>query len=114
MNHLALVTSLKVSGNFAKIAGNFPEFYSDGVVDRVYNVTQLTGYLCFGFAHANVSGDPLSRAHSMQCSSECRTDARKYFFAERIVKIWNSLPAEEANFCNIKVFIYLFIYLKTE
>jgi hypothetical protein len=58
---------------------------------------------------ANVSGDPLSSAHSKQCNSECRTDARKYFFAERIVKIWNSLPAEEANFCNIKVFIYLFI-----
>jgi hypothetical protein len=56
---------------FPKIAGNFPEFYSDGVVDRVYNVTQLTGYLCFGFLYANVSGDPLSSAHSMQCSSEC-------------------------------------------
>jgi hypothetical protein len=26
------------------------------------------------------------------------------FFVERIVKIWNSLPAEEANFCNVKVF----------
>jgi hypothetical protein len=49
MNHLTLVTSLKVSGNFPKIAGNFPEFYSDAVVNRVYNVTQLTGYLCFGF-----------------------------------------------------------------
>jgi hypothetical protein len=71
MNHLALVTSLKVSGNFPKIAGNFPEFYSDGVVDRVFNVTQLTGYLCFGFLYANVSGDPLSSAHSMHCSSEC-------------------------------------------
>ena len=57
MNHLALVTSLKVSGSFPKIAGNFPEFYSDGVVDRVYNVTQLTGYLCFGFVYSNVSGD---------------------------------------------------------
>jgi hypothetical protein len=66
-----MVTSLKVSGNFGKIAGNFPEFYSDSVVDRVYNVTQLTGYLCFGFVYANVSGDPLSSAHSMQCSSEC-------------------------------------------
>jgi hypothetical protein len=39
MNHLALVTSLKVSRNFPKIAGNFSEFYSDGVVDRLYNVT---------------------------------------------------------------------------
>jgi hypothetical protein len=68
---MALVTSLKVSGNFGKIAGNFPEFYSDSVVDRVYNVTQLTGYLCFGFVYANVSGDTLSSAHSMQCSSEC-------------------------------------------
>jgi hypothetical protein len=55
MNHLALITSLKVSGNFGKIAGNFPEFYSDGVVNRVYNVTQLTGYLYFGFVYANVS-----------------------------------------------------------
>jgi hypothetical protein len=71
MNYLALVTSLKVSGSFPKIAGNFLEFYSDGVVDRVYNVTQLTGYLCFGFVYSNVSGDPLSDAHSMQCSSEC-------------------------------------------
>jgi hypothetical protein len=71
MNHLALVTSLKVSGSFPKIAGNFPEFDSDGVVDRVYNVTQLTGYLCFGFVYSNVSGDPLSSAHSMQCNSEC-------------------------------------------
>jgi hypothetical protein len=33
MNQLALVTSLKVSGSFPKIAGNFPEFYSDGVVE---------------------------------------------------------------------------------
>jgi hypothetical protein len=71
VNHLALVTSLKVSRNFPKIAGNFPEFYSDGVVDRVYNVTQLTGYLYFGFVYAIVSGDPPSIAHSMQCSSEC-------------------------------------------
>jgi hypothetical protein len=68
---MAFVTSLKVSGNFGKITGNFPEFYSDSVVDRVYNVTQLTGYLCFGFVYANVSGDTLSSAHSMQCSSEC-------------------------------------------
>jgi hypothetical protein len=46
---MAFVTSLKVSGNFPKIAGNFPEFYSVSVIDRVYNVTQLTGYLCFAF-----------------------------------------------------------------
>jgi hypothetical protein len=71
LNHLALVTSLKVSGSFPKIAEKFPEFYSDGVVDRVYNVTQLTGYLCFGFVYSNVSGDSLSSVHSMQCSSEC-------------------------------------------
>jgi hypothetical protein len=32
------------------------------------------------------------------------TDVRKHFFTERVVKIWNSLPAEEANFCNVKVF----------
>jgi hypothetical protein len=53
-----------------KIAGNFPEFYSDGVVDRVYrpNVTQLTGYLCFGFVYAYVSGDPLSIVHTA-CSA---------------------------------------------
>jgi hypothetical protein len=68
---MALVTSLKVSGNFGNIAGNFSEFYSDSVVDRVYNVTQLTGYLCFAFLYANVSGETLSSAHSMQCSSEC-------------------------------------------
>jgi hypothetical protein len=68
---MALVTSLKVSGNFRKIVGNFPEFYSDSVVDRVYNVTQLTGYLCFAFLYANLSGDTLSSAHSIQCSSEC-------------------------------------------
>jgi hypothetical protein len=34
----------------------------------------------------------------------CRTDVRKHFFTERVVKIWNSLPAEEANFCNVEVF----------
>jgi hypothetical protein len=68
MNYLALVTSLKVSGNIPKIAGNFPEFYSDGVVDRVYNVMQFTGYLCFGFVYANVSGDPLSVVHTA-CSA---------------------------------------------
>jgi hypothetical protein len=68
---LAFVTSLKVCGSFAKIARNFPEFYSDSVVYRVYNVTQVTGYFCFGFSYASVSGNPLSIVHSMQCSSEC-------------------------------------------
>jgi hypothetical protein len=85
MNHLALVTSLKVSRNFPKIAGNFSEFYSDGIVDRLYNVTQLTGYLCFGFVYANVSGDPL-------CSSA-------------------PVPHSWRRQC-MTIFIYLFIVVK--
>jgi hypothetical protein len=58
MNHLALVTSLKVSGNFPTIAGNFPKFHS-GMLSTGYIMLRslLHGYLCFGFVYANVSGD---------------------------------------------------------
>ena len=47
--------------------------------------------------------DTRGHAHKL-LQGHCRTDVRKHFFTERVVKIWNSLPAEEANFCNVKVF----------
>ena len=46
-----------------------------------------------------------TRGHAYKLlQGHCRTDVRKHFFTERVVKIWNSLPAEEANFRNVKVF----------
>lgn len=36
----------------------------------------------------------------------CRIDIRKHFFAERVVSVWNNLPAEESHFRNLTVFKY--------
>jgi hypothetical protein len=55
------------------------------------------------FTVHNTNYDTRGHAYKL-LQGHCRIDARKYFFVERIVKIWNSLPAEEANFCNVKVF----------
>jgi hypothetical protein len=47
-----------------------------------------------------------TRGHAYKLlQGHCHTDVRKHFFTEPVIKIWNSsLPAEEANFCNVKVF----------
>ena len=34
----------------------------------------------------------------------CRIDVAKYFYCNRIVKIWNNLPAKQADFTSIKSF----------
>ena len=35
---------------------------------------------------------------------DCRVDVRKCFFAERVLKPWNSLPAELHHFSSLSVF----------
>jgi hypothetical protein len=55
------------------------------------------------FTVHNTNYDTRGHAYKL-LQGHCRIDVRKYFFAERIVKIWNSLPAEEANFYNVNVF----------
>jgi hypothetical protein len=34
----------------------------------------------------------------------CRTDVRRHFFTERVIKIWNNLPANETDFYTVKAF----------
>jgi ribonuclease P/MRP protein subunit RPP40 len=55
------------------------------------------------FTVHNTNYDTRGHAYKL-LQGHCCIDVRKYFFAERIVKIWNSLPAEEANFYNVNVF----------
>jgi hypothetical protein len=50
INHLALVTSVKVSGNVRKIAENFPNFTQIALSTGYIMLRSLLhGYLCFGF-----------------------------------------------------------------
>jgi len=52
------------------------------------------------FANSNHS----TRGHTYKLlPSHCRMDVRKSFFAERIVKPWNCLPAELHHFSNLSV-----------
>jgi uncharacterized membrane protein (DUF106 family) len=73
--------------------------------------------------------------HSSHCTrghcyklqaNHSRVDVRKFFFAERVVPIWNSLPATAEDFASLQTFrnflananltnflVYLFIYLLT-
>jgi hypothetical protein len=35
----------------------------------------------------------------------CRVDVRKHSFAERVIKVWNGLPARQSDFCSLKRFV---------
>jgi hypothetical protein len=49
---------------------------------------------------ANIDHD--TRDHKCKLmQSHCRVDVRKYFFAERIVKLWNNLSAQEHDFSSL-------------
>ena len=37
-------------------------------------------------------------------SSHCRVDVRKYFFSQRVIAPWNSLPPEIIDFKNLNCF----------
>ena len=39
--------------------------------------------------------------------SVCRVDIRKHFFCNRIVKVWNSLPAAADDFATVRSFTQL-------
>ena len=52
-----------------------------------------------------VSSNETTRGHICKlfvCHS--RVDVRKYFLCNRVVKIWNSLPATSEDFASIRIF----------
>ena len=52
------------------------------------------------FTPANTDHDTRGHKYKLM-QSHCRVDVRKYFFAERIVKLWNNLSAQERDFSNL-------------
>jgi hypothetical protein len=73
----------------------------------VYKVVfGLVGHACDGlFQLANTVHSPYTRGHPYKLYPHyCRVDVRKYFFAERVICVWNNLSANEAHFSNLAVF----------
>jgi hypothetical protein len=71
--------------------------------------------LCFKIMHGYVAGPPekfgfnlatrRSRGHSLKLIIEQpRVDTRKFFFANRVAKPWNSLPEHIVQARNVQVF----------
>jgi hypothetical protein len=52
-----------------------------------------------------MNADSVTRGHVFKLfTSNCRVDARKWFINQRIVNVWNSLPASAENFASLAVF----------
>jgi hypothetical protein len=52
-----------------------------------------------------MNADSVTRGHVFKfLTSNCRVDARKWFFSQRIVNVWNSLPASAVNFASLAAF----------
>jgi hypothetical protein len=52
-----------------------------------------------------MNADSVTRGHVFKLlTSNCRVDARKWLFSQRIVKVWNSLPASAVNFASLTAF----------
>ena len=46
-----------------------------------------------------------TRGHSMKLGKRyARLDVRKYFFAKRVVDMWNGLPEEVVSACSVNAF----------
>ena len=46
-----------------------------------------------------------TRGHSFKIYKRyCRVDSRKYFFSERVIQPWNSLPANNEHFKSLSTF----------
>ena len=57
--------------------------------------------------HFTICRDSVSvtRGHSYKLvASKCRVDVRKWFFNQRIVNVWNSLPATAECFASLSTF----------
>jgi ribonuclease P/MRP protein subunit RPP40 len=55
------------------------------------------------FTVHNTNYDTRGHAYKL-LQGHCRTDVRRHFFTERVIKIWNNLPANETDFYNVKAF----------
>jgi ribonuclease P/MRP protein subunit RPP40 len=55
------------------------------------------------FTVRNTNYDTRGHAYKL-FQGHCRTDVRRHFFTERVIKIWNNLPANETDFYNVKAF----------
>ena len=82
------------------------------VVRRLRHDLILTYKIVFGltamnpedfFTFANSNHNTSGHAYKL-LPSHCRVNVRKGFFAERVVKPWNCLPAELHNFSSLPIF----------
>jgi hypothetical protein len=52
--------------------------------------------------HFTICRDSVNRGHSYKLiASKCRVDVRKWFFNQRIVNVWNGLPATAECFVSL-------------
>jgi hypothetical protein len=60
-------------------------------------------------ANSTFNNANYARGHAYKLlQGHCRVDVRKHFFAERVVKIWNSLPVKDCNLGSAKIFSNFF------
>jgi hypothetical protein len=49
--------------------------------------------------------DSVTRGHSYRLiASKCSVDVRKWFLTQRVVNVWNSLPATAECFASLSIF----------
>ena len=60
---------------------------------------------CNMFTLTNTLYSTCTRGHAYKLYlHNSRVDVRKYFFSERVIEPWNSLPAASENFCSFSLF----------
>ena len=55
------------------------------------------------FSYANSSHNTRGHCYKLFVN-HCRVNKRKFFFAERVIPVWNSLPATVINFGSLSIF----------
>jgi len=92
-------SQVKIGKSWSQTSATWPDL---DLQDSFWAHTDESKWLC----HINFADRTHStRGHAYKLlPSHCRVDVRKCFFTERVLKPWNSLPAELYHFSSLSVF----------